>query len=117
MMAKSVRWILIIAVLAIGGWWLVSGRKFRVEPGLSAEIDPAPFTDAAKDAQPVSQAVKPNGKGVPRKPNFVVILADASLVVAAEQLKSTRVFTLDRADFLTYRARIGRTHRAFTLID
>lgn len=44
-------------------------------------------------------------------------LADASLVVAAEHLKTTRVFTLDRADFLTYRARIGRTRRAFTLID
>jgi arylsulfatase A len=76
MMAKAVRWIFIIAVLAIGGWWLVSGGKSRVEPGLSAEIDPAPFTDAAKDAQPVSQVVKANGKGAPRKPNFVVILAD-----------------------------------------
>lgn len=44
-------------------------------------------------------------------------LADASLVVAAEALRSTRVFTLDRRDFATYRARIGRTIRRFSVID
>jgi arylsulfatase A len=75
-MAKLIRWVLIVAVLAIGGWWLVAGGRSRVEPGLSADIDPAPFTNPAKDAQPVAQVVKPNGKGAPRKPNFVIILAD-----------------------------------------
>jgi hypothetical protein len=34
-------------------------------------------------------------------------LADASLIVAAESLATTRVFTIDRADFETYRVRRG----------
>jgi predicted nucleic acid-binding protein len=37
-------------------------------------------------------------------------LADASLIVAAESLSITRVFTIDREDFATYRVRRG--HRA-----
>ncbi len=44
-------------------------------------------------------------------------LADASLVAAAEALGTTRVFTIDRNDFQTYRARFGRRLRAFTLIS
>jgi predicted nucleic acid-binding protein len=32
-------------------------------------------------------------------------LADASLIVAAESLRTTKVFTLDRIDFRTYRIR------------
>jgi len=44
-------------------------------------------------------------------------LADASLVVAAETLRATSVLTLDRTDFATYRVRIGRTSRKFTVID
>ena len=44
-------------------------------------------------------------------------LADASLVTAAEHLRTTRVFTLDRGDFATYRARIGRSRKAFTLVS
>jgi predicted nucleic acid-binding protein len=43
-------------------------------------------------------------------------LADASLVAAAEDLRTTRVFTIDRRDFLAYRARTGRKLRAFTLV-
>jgi predicted nucleic acid-binding protein len=43
-------------------------------------------------------------------------LADASLVVAAEVLRTTRVFTIDRRDFLAYRARVGRKSRSFTLV-
>jgi hypothetical protein len=42
--------------------------------------------------------------------------ADASLVAAAEQLRTTRVFTLDRNDFSAYRARIGRSHRGFRIV-
>jgi predicted nucleic acid-binding protein len=43
-------------------------------------------------------------------------LADASLVAAAEVLRTTRVFTIDRRDFLAYRARIGKKARGFTLV-
>ena len=43
-------------------------------------------------------------------------LADASLVVAGEVLRTTKIFTIDRRDFLSYRARIGRTLRPFTLV-
>lgn len=44
-------------------------------------------------------------------------LADASLVTAAENHRTTRIFTLDRRDFTTYRARIGRSRKAFTLLS
>ncbi len=44
-------------------------------------------------------------------------LADASLVAAAEALRTLRVFTLDRRDFATYRARIGKSVRAFRITD
>jgi predicted nucleic acid-binding protein len=37
-------------------------------------------------------------------------LADASLIAAAEALATTRVFTIDRHDFQTYRIRRG--HRS-----
>lgn len=43
--------------------------------------------------------------------------ADASLVAAAEHLRTTRIFTLDRNDFTTYRARIGRSQRGFRIIS
>jgi hypothetical protein len=43
-------------------------------------------------------------------------LADASLVVAAEALRVITVFTIDRRDFVTYRARIGRSWRGFETI-
>lgn len=42
--------------------------------------------------------------------------ADASIVTAAEALRTTRIFTLDRADFASYRARVGRNHRGFRMI-
>lgn len=44
-------------------------------------------------------------------------LADASLVAAAETLRAAQVFTLDRSDFSTYRARIGRTWKRFDVLD
>lgn len=40
-------------------------------------------------------------------------LADASLVTAAEVLRTRKVFTLDRADFSTYRVRLG--HRSYPM--
>ena len=43
-------------------------------------------------------------------------LADASLVATAEELRETDVFTFDRADFTTYRARIGKGHKRFRVI-
>ena len=43
-------------------------------------------------------------------------LADASLVAAAETLRTTVVFTLDRRDFASYRARIGRSYRGFRVL-
>ena len=39
-------------------------------------------------------------------------LADASLIVAAEQVQTRRIFTLDRRDFAVYRIRRG--HRLVT---
>jgi predicted nucleic acid-binding protein len=44
-------------------------------------------------------------------------LADASLVAAAEAHRATSVFTLDRDDFSTYRAVIGRSSRRFCILD
>jgi predicted nucleic acid-binding protein len=43
--------------------------------------------------------------------------ADASLVTAAETLPTLSIFTLDRRDFSTYRARVGRTHKRFRVLD
>ncbi len=37
-------------------------------------------------------------------------LADASVIVAAESLRTTRVFTLDQADFGAYRIQRGHRH-------
>ena len=44
-------------------------------------------------------------------------LADASIVVAAENLKSKKIFTLDRNDFETYRIRRGHRHIPFEVIS
>jgi predicted nucleic acid-binding protein len=44
-------------------------------------------------------------------------LADASLVAAAEALRTTRIFTVDRKDFSSYRARFGRRLRGFSLLS
>ncbi|MGH8295419.1 MAG: type II toxin-antitoxin system VapC family toxin [Steroidobacteraceae bacterium] len=44
-------------------------------------------------------------------------LADASLIVAAEELKTLKVFTIDRDDFHTYRVRRGHRHLPVHLIE
>jgi uncharacterized protein len=43
-------------------------------------------------------------------------LADASLVVAAETLETRTIFTIDRDDFDTYRARRGHRHVALEIL-
>lgn len=43
-------------------------------------------------------------------------LADASLIVAAETLKTNRVFTIDRQDFATYRIRRGHRYYGVEII-
>lgn len=43
-------------------------------------------------------------------------LADASLVVAAEALRTATVFTLDLDEFATYRIRLGRSWRHFRVL-
>jgi predicted nucleic acid-binding protein len=40
-------------------------------------------------------------------------LAEASLVVAAEQSDMRKIFTIDCADFATYRIKCGHVHHAF----
>lgn len=44
-------------------------------------------------------------------------LADASLIVAAEELKTCEVFTVDRDDFQTYRVRRGHRHLPVQIIE
>ena len=44
-------------------------------------------------------------------------LADASLVTAAQALKISRIFTLDRNDFAIYRIHIGYHYKAFEIIS
>jgi predicted nucleic acid-binding protein len=44
-------------------------------------------------------------------------LADASLVAAAQTLKISRIFTIDRNDFSIYRLRIGYQYKPFEVIS
>lgn len=44
-------------------------------------------------------------------------LTDASLIVAAEMLKTNRVFTLDRQDFHTYRIQRGHRYQRVEIIS
>ncbi len=43
-------------------------------------------------------------------------LADASLVAAAEALKTRKIFTVDRGDFSAYRIRQGYSHKGFEIL-
>jgi uncharacterized protein len=43
-------------------------------------------------------------------------LADASLIVAAETLRTNKVFTIDRQDFATYRVRRGHRYYGVEII-
>jgi predicted nucleic acid-binding protein len=44
-------------------------------------------------------------------------LADASLIVAAELLKTRKIFTVDRDDFATYRIRRGNRYHAVEILS
>lgn len=44
-------------------------------------------------------------------------LADASLIVAAEALRTTKVFTIDRHDFATYRIRRGYRYYGVEIVS
>ena len=44
-------------------------------------------------------------------------LADASLIVAAEVLKTSKVFTIDRQDFETYRIRRGHRYYKVEIVS
>lgn len=43
-------------------------------------------------------------------------LADASLIVAAEALKTRKIFTIDRHDFATYRIRRGHRYYGVEIV-
>lgn len=43
-------------------------------------------------------------------------LADASLVAAAESIRTRKVFTIDRSDFATYRIRRGHRHYPIDIV-
>lgn len=44
-------------------------------------------------------------------------LADASLVAAAEELGTRKIFTIDRSDFETYRVKRGHRHYPFVIVS
>ena len=43
-------------------------------------------------------------------------LADASLVVAAENLETRKIFTIDRKDFEAYKVRHGHRYYHFEMV-
>lgn len=76
-MPAARRWILLAALLAVGATWVVLGSRPKVVPGVRADIDPAPFNDAVKDARPPSAVIRAqSGSSRSRRPNVVLILAD-----------------------------------------
>lgn len=48
--------------------------------------------------------------------DYPMDLADASLVVAAEVMKTRKVFTVDRKDFSSYRIKRGHRYHSFVVI-
>jgi len=78
MRRRSRRWLLLLVPLAVVVAWLLLRDRPRVEPGLHADIDPAPFHDAGRDAIAPAQVVRRSATGASpgQLPNIVVILAD-----------------------------------------
>jgi predicted nucleic acid-binding protein len=52
-----------------------------------------------------------------RYSDHLMDLADASLVVAAEELNTRRIFTFDRNDFEAYRLKRGHRHYPFEVVS
>jgi len=80
MRRPSRRWLLLFTLSAVVVTiaWLTLRDRRPVEPGLRADIDPAPFHDAARDAVRPEQVVRRSATGPAggQLPNIVVILAD-----------------------------------------
>jgi hypothetical protein len=68
--------LLLVAVAAIA--WLLMANRPSVEPGLRADIDPAPFHDSTRDAVAPAGVIRlsASGTGAGQPPNIVLILAD-----------------------------------------
>jgi len=79
MRLPSRRSLLLLAIAALAVAWLLLANRPRIEPGLRADIDPAPFHDTARDGVRPEQVIQRSPAGVnpaDRLPNIVVILAD-----------------------------------------
>lgn len=48
--------------------------------------------------------------------DYPMDFADASLIVAAETLEISQIFTLDRSDFETYRVKVGHDYRTLKIV-
>jgi arylsulfatase A-like enzyme len=73
------RSLLLLAVAVLAAAWLLTASRPSVEPGLRADIDPAPFHDTRRDAIRAEQVIRRragSAVGAERPPNVVVILAD-----------------------------------------
>lgn len=72
------RTLLLLAVIVAVAAWLLAANPASIEPGLRADIDPAPFRDGARDAVPPAQVIRPmpGRRASARPPNVVLILAD-----------------------------------------
>ena len=70
------KWVILLIVAAAALYLLLPGERPPIVRDGVAVLDLAVYDNPAKDAQPVADAVKPNGKGLPQKPNVVIIMAD-----------------------------------------
>ena len=73
------RWLPALAVVMAVIVWLLTANRPAVVAGLRADIDPAPFHDAARDAVKPEEVIRPaatRGAEAARPPNVVLILAD-----------------------------------------
>ena len=71
-------WIL-VALAAFAIAWLLIARRPAIDPGLRADIDPAPFRDTSRDGVVPADVIRRTagaGDDAGRPPNIVVILAD-----------------------------------------
>jgi predicted nucleic acid-binding protein len=63
-----------------------------------------------------NQAVERAFELMERYADHPMDLADASLVVAAEVMKTRKVFTVDRKDFSSYRIKRGHRYHSFVVM-